>query len=130
MVAWFKPRQPIARFCPDCESRLHDDPQIPCVFCRILNASEVEADDRDRHGIRQRPPRTGYFDDVGVYHPAPDDVMAFDVHCDICAKCRCERSRPRASGYVEAALDRSVHNAAVRRAIRMPIPLAGMPRKG
>jgi len=47
----------------------------------------------------QRPPRTGYNDSSGVYHPGPT-YDGFDEHADACASCAAERADPERSGYV------------------------------
>ena len=129
MLGWIVSPSPIARFCPHCESRLRDDPQAECVFCAILDAHEIEFE-ATRHLAWRRPPRTGYSDDDGVFHPAPNWV-SFDAHADGCARCRCERNKPRASGYIGGREldDRSVHLAAARRAIigmRQPLQTTGV----
>ncbi len=137
LVAWLIRANPIERFCSACESRMSPDPMVVCVFCAILDASEAAAVSGVLSGYR-RPARTGYIDELRVYHPAPDDVVAFDDHADHCARCRCERNRPRASRYVgrdSVPNDRAVHIAAARRAITgrpaaMPIPGPGRPRLG
>ncbi len=50
----------------------------------------------------QKPPRTGYHDTAGVYHPGPNSV-AFDEHANTCMPCELERRNAPRSGYIPDA---------------------------
>lgn len=130
---------PLQRYCSRCESRLDPDRNFVCVFCALLAARAIgaRAAADSRFSFYSKPPRTGYIDDDGTYHPAPDHEPTFDEHADRCARCRCERRYHAASGYIgreTSAEDRLAREEAKRRfrgsrPVEIPVAGPGIPSR-
>ena len=72
------------------------------AFCECVarDVAEVKATNSKTH-VYKPPPRTGYSDGEGRYHPGPAD-LGFDYHVDTgCISCKLERDNPAQSGYVK-----------------------------
>lgn len=64
-----------------------------CPSCDVRYA--VETATLNPHSCGQpeyrRPPRTGYRDDRGIYHPGPD-ALGYEEHANGCTSCAAERA--------------------------------------